>query len=370
MIGKRISQLPTPALLIDQDTVVHNLTKVSDMVRSAGKKLRPHIKTHKIPAFAKMQIDSGAVGICTAKVSEAEVMAEAGIKDILVANEIVGADKLIRLAKLAKQAKISVLADSIQTADWLGETARDYDVIFHVLVEVDTGDARCGALPEFVPQIAKRISQWPNLHFAGLETFGGAVFHCQGKEEELRRAEALGITMKKVKSDVEAAGLTVEEVSVGGSPAISLLVKEPLYTELRPGVYIFNDAATVCRGAATYEECAATVLTTVISRPTGNRMVVDGGAKTFSYCRPGVVFGCRILHGVVKGNPSVCLSNLSEEHGVFETEEGLPDYCVGEKIQVLPAHICPVINLFNQAYLIKDGIVQDVVSIAARGMSE
>lgn len=370
MIGKPISALATPALLIDADVVERNLQKAAQIARETGKKLRPHIKTHKIPQIALRQIALGASGICVAKVSEAEVMAQAGIEDILIANQVIGRDKLDRLAALACERQISVLVDSAEGIQALSDAAQRYRATIQVLVEIDTGDGRCGVAPEQVIPLVREILKRPGLRFKGIETFGGSVYHCAGPEEELVLSKELAKTMARVKADLEAAGIGVEEVTVGGSPAMNLLAQEDLYTELRPGVYVFNDAATVSRGAAAYEDCAATVLTTVISRPTAHRMVVDGGGKTFSYCRPGVVFGHRILHGVVKGNESICLSNLSEEHGVFETEADLSDYHIGDRIQVIPAHVCPVINLFDQAYWVKDGIVQAIVPIAARGKTE
>ena len=370
MIGKRIAELPTPALLIDADVVERNIQHAARIAKEANKKLRPHIKTHKIPAIAHQQLAAGAAGICAAKVSEAEVMAAAGIRDILIANEVIGQDKLDRVAVLAKTANISVLVDSLEGIRTLSEAALRHSVIINVLVEIDTGDERCGVSPKDAPALVKAITECEHLRFKGIETFGGAVYHCSGPEEELRLAGELAGVMARVKASVESLGIPVEEVTVGGSPAMELLAQEPLYTELRPGVYVFNDAATVSRGAASYADCAATVLTTVISHPTPHRMVVDGGGKTFSYCRPGVVFGHKILHGVVKGKESICLSNLSEEHGVLITEEDLSSFTTGQKIEIIPAHVCPVINLFDQAYWIRNGVVEAIIPIAARGKSE
>lgn len=365
---RSIDTLPTPALLIDTDIVRANLERAAQTAMRSGKKLRPHIKTHKIPLFAKMQMALGADGICCAKVSEAEVMADAGIRDILIANEVVGEEQLQRLAALSKRVRLGVLVDSEKTIDLLASTAAREKTSFDVMVEVDTGDERCGALPENVPMLAVRVTNCPGLHFTGIETFGGSAFHCQSREEELILVPKLAALMRRVKADVEAAGIPVREVSVGGSPAFELLAQQEGITELRPGVYLFNDAATVSREGARMQDCAVTVLTTVISTPNPHRMVVDGGAKTFSYCRPGVVYGHRILHGVLKDNPAVCLSSLSEEHGVFQSEgDELKKYRVGDKIEVIPAHVCPAVNLFDSAYLCSHGRATDMVVIAARG---
>lgn len=373
MTGKSVFELSTPAVLIDTDILRQNLERGAAIARRAGKKLRPHIKAHKIPQFAQLQMELGANGICAAKVSEAEVMADAGIRDIMVANEIVSPEKLVRLAALARRVKVTVLADSRETVALLADAAVTGGVTFDVMVEIDTGDERCGAQPGDVPALARQIAACPSLHFAGLETFGGSVFHCESAAEEQLRAPALARLLEHVKRDVEAEGLRVEEVSVGGSPALELLAQQPVITELRPGVYIFNDGATVCRGGAAFENCAATVLTTVISIPSPHRMVVDGGAKTFSYCRPGIVYGHKILHGVLRQDTRICLTSLSEEHGVFATAPGEPDfssYHVGDKIEVIPAHTCPVINLADRVYLCKNKVVQSELPVAARGKTE
>ncbi len=370
MIGKFVYELPTPALLIDLDIMNENLIRAAQIAKENGKKLRPHIKAHKIPEFARMQISMGAEGICTAKVSEAEIMVQNGIEDILIANEIVGQEQLKRMAELAKKSKISVLADSVKTVELLAQTAEDNNIELGVLIEIDTGDERCGARPEDAPLLAKLIESKPRLHFIGIETFGGSVFHCENAQEEQRRAPALAELLRNVKQNIEEQGIAVKEVSVGGSPALELMAHQDGITELRPGVYIFNDGATVSRGGASFNNCAATVLTTIISVPNKNRMVVDGGAKTFSYCRPGIVYGNKIMHGVLRGRTDIYLSKLSEEHGVFETDNGNMDfsaYNVGDKIEVIPAHTCPVINLFDTAYLCKHGVVQAVIPIAARG---
>lgn len=373
MIGRPVGELPTPALLIDMDVVRRNMERAADLARKAGKKLRPHVKTHKLPELARMQIELGAVGVCAAKVSEAEVMADGGVRDILLANEIVGEDKLARLTALAERVTVTVLADSLETEDMLERAAARAGVTLRVMVELDSGDERCGAAPEAVPVLAERIAASPVLQFAGLETYGGAVFHCSDREESRRRAAALGALLERVKASVEERGVPVEEVSVGGSPSMALLAELDVITELRPGVYVYNDGACVCRGSAEFEDCAASVLTTVISIPDKRRMVVDGGGKTFSYCCPGVVYGRKLLHGVLRDRSDMCLASLSEEHGVFlagEDEEDFSAYHVGDKVQVIPAHICPVINLFDSAWLCSNGVVERAVPIAARGMTQ
>ena len=323
MIGKPIEALPTPSLIIDLDIVERNIGRAADLAKASGKKLRPHIKTHKIPRLARMQMEAGAEGICAAKLSEAQVMADGGLQDIFLANQIVGREKLDQMAALARQVRLTVLTDSLEGLAALAETAKREDLRLRVLVEVETGDLRCGATPEEAVKIAEEAGRCPN-----------------------------------------------REVSVGGSPSLEELAGIPGIPELRPGVYIFNDAASVYRGSASYGDCAATVLTTVVSKPVPGRLVVDGGAKTFSYCTPGTVFGKPIRHGVLLGDEAVQLTRLSEEHGVVEADHPLERYRVGDKLRIIPTHACPVVNLFDQCYFCRGGVVVDVVPIIARGKTQ
>ena len=365
--------LSTPAVVIDHDIVERNVLRTVQLASSHGKKLRPHVKTHKMVRLAQLQMKTGAVGICTAKVSEAEVMADGGISDILIANEIVGTDKLARLAALASRTNISVLVDSHEVLDMLCSAIAGSTATIGVYVELELGDRRCGTDFTVAFELVKRIEETPNLHFCGIETFGGFLFHGGSKEEEIAHCRELAAALREFKGILEENGIEVPEVSVGGSPSLPFLLDLDIVTEVRPGVYIFNDAATVSREAATYDDCALSVIVTVISISRDHSYaVVDGGAKTFSYCCPGVVFGKKILHGVLKEQPDVCLSSLSEEHGIVDISnyEGKDRLRVGDKLEIIPSHACPVVNLTDSVYLTKKDLVFEKLSVDGRGKVE
>lgn len=365
--------LSTPAVVIDHDIVERNVLRTVQLASSHGKKLRPHVKTHKMVRLAQLQMKTGAVGICTAKVSEAEVMADGGISDILIANEIVGTDKLARLAALASRTNISVLVDSHEVLDMLCSAIAGSTATIGVYVELELGDRRCGTDFSVAFELVKRIEETPNLHFCGIETFGGFLFHGGSKEEEIAHCRELAAALREFKGILEENDIEVPEVSVGGSPSLPFLLDLDIVTEVRPGVYIFNDAATVSREAATYDDCALSVIVTVISISRDHSYaVVDGGAKTFSYCCPGVVFGKKILHGVLKEQPDVCLSSLSEEHGIVDISnyEGKDRLRVGDKLEIIPSHACPVVNLTDSVYLTKKDLVFEKLSVDGRGKVE
>ena len=366
----RIEDIETPAVVIDYEVVKHNVFKEILLASNAGKKLRPHIKTHKIADFALLQTKENSCGICTAKISEAEVMADAGIKDILIANEIVGNEKLKRLVRLAKRVKLSVLTDSFETLDPLMSIADEEGAEIGVLVELECGDERCGTDIDTAVKLARAINESRSLKFLGLELFGGFVFHTSDSTSMDANVKELRCFIQNSLSRFRTEGIEVSEVSVGGSPAFSLLCNLPEITELRPGVYIFNDGATVSRGGASWSECALSVVTTVISvNREKHYAVLDGGAKTFSYCRPGIVFGNRILHGVCRDDHKAVLSGLSEEHGILDLSESELDVKVGDRLEIIPSHSCPVVNLTDTVYIMdQDGFLTEK-RVDARGMT-
>ena len=231
-----IAQLDTPVLLVDLRRMEHNIDRMGDFARAAGVKLRPHVKTHKIPALAHMQLTAGAVGVTVAKLGEAEVMVDAGISDVLVCYPIVGADKLLRLAHLARRAKISVALDSFEVAEGLAKTAREHGVRFDVLVEVDSGLNRCGLPPgESVVALVQRITRLAGITFAGLLTHAGHATRATDPVERDAIGRHEGECMITTKRLVEAAGVPVREVSVGSSATVRVSGRVSGVTEIRPG---------------------------------------------------------------------------------------------------------------------------------------
>ena len=367
----KIDELDTPSLLVNYDILKKNIQSEQYLADIHSKKLRPHIKTHKSVEIAKMQMQEGAVGICTAKVSEAEIMVDGGITDVLVANEIVGAQKLDKLVALAKKAHISTLVDSMDVLIPLSKAAAKESVHIGVYVEVELGDSRCGTSIENAFELANIITKDEFLDFCGIETFGGFVFHTIDSDMEMKNLESLRSQIKMIISYFKQRNLHIPSISVGGSPAYKLLLEVPEITEVRPGVYVFNDAASVSRGGARFEDCALSVLSTVISISKEKKYaVLDGGGKTFSYCCPGTVYGKRILYGVMRNKENVLLSGLSEEHGILDIEHYDGDLHVGDKVQIIPSHACPLVNLADELVLVEGDTVVGRLNVDARGKSK
>ncbi|WP_186398334.1 D-TA family PLP-dependent enzyme [Stappia sp. P2PMeth1] len=349
-------QPETPALVLDEAVALANIARFQAHCDRLGLKSRPHIKTHKLPRFAKAQIAAGARGITCQKIGEAEVMADAGIDDILITFNILGEAKLQRLKALAGRiARLAVVADSGTTVDGLASAFADSAATLHVMVECDTGAGRCGVqTPEEAVDLAARIKAAPGLVFAGLMTYPAP-----GKAGNVERfmGEALGL--------LAAHGLECPEISSGGSPDMwhageAKGGSRNLVTEYRAGTYIYNDRSLVERGACTLDDCALTVHATVVSRPTPTRAVLDAGSKALSSDLLGLTG-----HGTIIGHPEAQIAALSEEHAVVEIPAG--SLAVGDRVRIVPNHCCVVTNLFDRAWLLAaDGGVEEI-DIAARG---
>jgi D-serine deaminase-like pyridoxal phosphate-dependent protein len=345
-----IAALETPCVVIDVGRVEANLRRAQAHAEANGYALRPHIKTHKLPRFALRQIELGAVGITAQKLGEAEVMAAAGVRDIFVPYNIVGAGKLGRLRALNDRVTMSVTADSPDTvAGYAAAFATTKPLT--VLVECDTGGGRCGVQSAAQAlALARQIAGAPGLRFGGLMSFPP-----RGRMREADRwlAQAKGL--------IEAAGLGVPRITSGNSPDM-WHTGDTVVTERRPGTYIYFDRSQVAFGAARYEDCPLSVLTTVVSRPTSRRIVLDAGSKALS----SDLFG-QTGYGVIQGREDVVLTALSEEHGVIElaTESDWPR--VGTRLHVVPNHCCVVSNLFDAVHLVHASGEIETVPVAARG---
>jgi D-serine deaminase-like pyridoxal phosphate-dependent protein len=350
----KIADLETPCVVIDLAKTEANLARVQAHARANGYALRPHIKTHKLPRFAKRQVELGAVGITAQKLGEAEVMADAGLTDIFVPYNIVGAGKLARLAALNERVTLSVTADSPDTVAGYARTFLGRGRPLTVLVECDTGGGRCGVQsPGQALALARQIAMAPGLRFGGLMTYPGRGKFAQA-DHWLADAKAM----------LEDAGLPVPRITSGNSPDI-WHTGDTVVTERRPGTYIYFDRSQVAFGVAGFDECALTVVATVVSRPTATRAVIDAGSKALSSDTLGLVG-----FGVIRGREDVAVASLSEEHGVVELPEASDWPRVGDRIHIIPNHACVVSNLFDAVHLVAaDGEVE-AVSVAARGRSD
>jgi len=346
----RVDQLDTPVAIVDLDKVEANINRLQTYLDEHGIANRPHIKTHKLPEVAHMQINAGAVGITCQKLGEAEVMAQAGIKDIMISYNILGEAKLERLMRLAQRIKLSVIADSVFTVQGLAAAAERAGVTLPVLVEFDTGANRCGVQsPQEAADLARLIARSPGLHFGGLMTYPSN----EQTDPLVRQIKAL-----------LAPDLTVEQVSGGGTPNMWTAHTHPEVTEHRAGTYVYGDRIIVKKGAIQIEDCAMRIITTVMSRPTAERGILDGGGKALSYDRLGPDEG----HGLIVEYPEAHIYGLSEEHGHvdFSKCQGKPE--IGERVSVIPNHCCLVSNLFNQIAGVRQGEVEVIWPVACRGL--
>jgi D-serine deaminase-like pyridoxal phosphate-dependent protein len=345
----RIEELDTPCVLIDLDRVEANLERAQEHAEANGYKLRPHTKTHKLPQFAKKQVARGAVGITVQKLGEAEVMAEAGLADIFLPYNILGAGKLARLKALNERVTLAVTADSAETVAGYAETFAGGKPLT-VLVECDTGGGRVGVQsPEAALALGRQIALAPGLRFGGLMTYPPRASQAR-VADWLRQARDLLVD----------AGIDVPVITGGNTPDM-WDGGDDIVTERRPGTYIYFDRSQVANGAATLEDCALTVLATVVSRPTPTRAVIDAGSKSLSSDLLGME-GFGVIY-----DTDVQVTSLSEEHGVITLPEPSGQPRVGDKLRILPNHACVVSNLFDRVHLIRGDALVETVPVAARG---
>jgi len=359
-----ILELPTPALTIDLEILERNLDRMAHYCREHGVGLRPHIKTHKTPELARMQLARGAVGLTVAKVGEAEVMAAAGLDDILIAFPVLGADNLRRLATLARTRTIVVALDDEATAQELSRAAQAQGASVGVLVEFDAGFHRCGLEPgPALAQLAKKVERLSGLRFRGLMTFFG---HVWGTEEERRQeAERLKDRMSQAVSVLAEARMAVEIVSGGSTPSAPFAHLIPGLTEIRPGTYVYNDLNTYYQGVCRLEDCAARVVTTVVSTAVPGRAIIDAGSKTLS--SDPLSSGPKSGYGRVVEAPDAQIFKLNEEHGHLDITKSGHHFRVGEVLTVIPNHVCTCVNMHDEVFLVRDEQVEGSWRVAARG---
>ena len=355
-IGMPKEEIDTPALLLDLDKLEANIARMAAYFADRPAALRPHTKTHKCPIIAHKQIEAGAIGVTCAKLDEAEVMALAGIKDILIANQIVGRRKIERLMGLAAWTEVMVAVDDARNVADLSAAATSRGVSLRVLVEVDVGMGRCGVEPgEPAVALARQVASSPGLVFEGLMGYEGHAVLRPTFEERKEKAEAAMALLVGAKEQVEAAGLEVRIVSGGGTGTYNISGAYPGVTEIQAGSYATMDVRY--RDCGVDFECALTCLATVISTPRPGVAITDAGMKALTpeFGMPEVV-----------GREGIVVTKLSEEHGALKLADGV-SLRPGDKIELIPSHGCTTINLHDEFYALRDGIVEAIWPIGARG---
>lgn len=355
--------LETPVVTVDLDMVENNLRRMQTMATQAGLMIRPHTKTHKMPGLARRQVELGATGITVAKLDEAEVMLEAGLTDILIAYPLVGAVKAHRLASLmARGLSPTVALDSRESLDTVSRAARLSGHSVGVLVEVDTGFHRLGLIGPAVADLAELVSATPGVQFRGLMSFAG---HIAGQTDPgviARIIDEEDQQLARTRELVSSRGVKVEVVSVGGTILANHMHRLKTATEVRPGIYIFNDRGIVLAQAASVEQCATRIWTTVVSRPAPDRLVLDAGSKMLS--TDGPLAGS---YGLIVEHPDWRIIRLSEEHAVVALPEEPGRIDIGRIVSVIPNHVCTVMNLQNRVIALRHGKVETTLAVTARG---
>ena len=357
-------ELSTPALTVDLDVLEKNLKRVAELCRRQGVGLRPHTKTHKTVEVSRLQLAQGAVGLTVAKVGEAEVMAGAGLDDILVAYPILGEEKLRRLARLARARRVLLSLDSEAAAQELSKAAVAQNATIGVLVEFDAGGHRCGLEPgPTLVALAKAIEKLPGLKFRGLMSYFGNVW---GSVEE-RRAEAQRVSERVARAleAFRAERLPVEIVSGGSTPSAEFAHLIPGLTEIRPGTYVYNDLNTYYQGACGLEDCAVRVVATVVSTAVPGRAIIDAGSKTLASDALGS--GPKSGFGYVVEAPDAPIIKLNEEHGLLDITPSRHHFRVGEVVTIIPNHVCVTVNMHDEILTLRGDEVVGCWQVAARG---
>jgi D-serine deaminase-like pyridoxal phosphate-dependent protein len=359
-----VFDLDTPQLVIDLDRVDANIAEMAQQTRDAGVRLRPHTKTHKIPEIAQLQLDAGASGITCAKVGEAEVMLAAGIDDILIAYPLYGSEKLARLQKLRERARVLVSLDSYEVAEGLSALGRATKQPVEIYVEVDTGGHRMGRAPGApTAELVARIAELKGLEIVGLLTHAGHAYNAVDLDDRSEVVDAEITDLVSTKELCAQLGVNINEISVGSTPSARMEARHRGVTEVRPGTYVFNDTAMINLGVATQETCAAQIIATVVGRPTDERFVIDAGTKCFTSDGVGRANWIQFA-----GRDDLTMQFTTEEHGVGTIDLAAGSRLdIGDKLLVIPSHICPVLNLFDVVATARGGEVTGELTVAGRG---
>ena len=362
-------EIPTPALVLDVARFERNLKRMAAHVARVGKNLRPHAKTHRCPEIARRQIAAGALGVACAKLGEAEVMAAAGIRGLLITTEVVPAAKIERLIELVRIAPDTmVVVDHVDNARAISRAAQGAGVVVNVLVDIDVGGRRTGAQPgDPALALVREVASLTGLRFRGLQGYAGHCAHVVGWEARREASRAAMAPLAETRRRVEAAGMRVEIVAGGSTGTFDIDVEMPELTELQSGSYCVMDIDYRKIGdrkgdALTEFEMALTVIATVVSVPTGDRAMVDAGLKAFSTDKP---FPPEAVE-----RPGVEFTFAGDEHGRLTLRDPDRPIALGERIEFFPPHCDPTINLYDRIYAVRDGKVEDVWEIAARGRSQ
>lgn len=365
--------IPTPRVVVDRARLARNVAAMQAAASKAGVRLRPHAKTHKSPVIAEWQVGAGAVGICCAKLGEAEVFVEEGIEDIRLPYPLQPTNAE-RVVALLDSARISIIVDDLDVARGWSAAMTAAGRTLDVLVKVDVGFHRCGIDPDRhdVVDVIRAVAGLPGLKFCGLLSHAGHAYHATSEADLERIATTEAEIMARLRQRLEQAGVPVAEVSVGSTPTARFIGRQPGVTEMRPGNYVFFDRTQTALGAAGLDDCAQTVVSTVVSRPAADRVILDAGSKTLTNdtargFTPTPGYGALYPSLTAAApDPALVIERLSEEHATVR----VPSSCAlrpGDRVRILPNHACTVMNLMTDVLFVEGMDVLDEVHVAARG---
>jgi len=365
-----LADLPTPQVVIDRARLMRNIDRAQQLASKAGVALRPHAKTHKSPVVAKWQIDRGAVGVCCAKVGEAEVFVAAGIANIRLPYPV-SPSNASRILALLDRAAISIIVDHLDVARGWSEAMVRAGRTLDVLIKVDVGFHRCGIDPDGdALGFVQRVSALPGLRLRGLLSHAGHGYHASSDDELRAVAHGEAETLTSLRDRAAAAGIPIEELSVGATPTLRFSAAERGLTELRPGNYVYFDRTQLALGSATLDDCALTVLSSVVTQHEG-RIILDAGSKTLTNdqargitAAPG--YGAVLTPDGAAIDDGLTIERLSEEHATVRVT-GATTLKPGDRVRIVPNHSCVVSNLVNEVRLVDGDRVIDTLPVAARG---
>ena len=357
-VGQPLAEVDTPALVLDLDAFERNLATLRASLAGKRVRVRPHAKCHKSADIARRQVADGAVGVCCQKVSEAEAMVEGGVQDVLVSNEVVGAPKLARLAELSRRARVGVCVDAAQNVRQLRECGAKLDVY----VEIEVGMGRCGIAPgEPAVALAREVVGSPNLRFAGLQAYHGRAQHMRTIEERRAVIAKAADAVRLTKMLLEQEGIACPIVTGAGSGTFMLEVESGAWDEIQPGSYVFMDADYARNewlAPLPRFDHSLFVLSTVMSRPSPEKAIVDAGLKASS-----VDSG---MPGVWNA-PGLSYVLASDEHGWLAAAPGAELPAFGAKVLLVPGHCDPTVNLYDWYVCVRGGVVEALWPVSARG---
>lgn len=361
-------------MLADLPRLERNIDRMQSAAEARGKRLRPHVKTHKSPDLAAIQIARGAAGICCAKLGEAEVFADHRVEDIRLPYPLHPSNG-DRVLALLDRTRLSFIVDHLDVARGWSDVLRAARREVEVLVKVDVGLHRCGIDPDPATAVdfIERVAALPGLRFKGLLSHAGHAYGATSQDQVAAIAREEAELLRTLKERVSERGVAVEEISVGATPTARFSAQLPGITELRPGNYIYYDRMQVTLGSATWDDCALTILARVVSRPSADRLILDAGSKTLTSDlvrggagAPGYGTVLQALDSFVPDD-SLLIERLSEEHAVVRVQGQGSTLAPGDLVRIVPNHSCVVSNLVDEIWVVDGGEARDTLRVAARG---